>query len=68
MFKTICGVPASAAKAKTEGILLGSQEACPVIPVFTELGHPQPPHGTPIETDNSTAHDILKAQVCMKNI
>jgi hypothetical protein len=28
------------------------------------MGHEQPP--TPLETDNSTAHDILKAQVRMK--
>ena len=30
------------------------------------MGHPQPTTGTPLETDNSTAHDILKAQVRMK--
>jgi len=29
---------------------------------FVELGHPQPGLGTPIETDNSTTHDILTAQ------
>jgi hypothetical protein len=30
------------------------------------MGHRQPTTGTPLETDNSTAHDFLKAQVRMK--
>ena len=30
------------------------------------MGHPQPTTGTPLETDNSTAHDILTATVRMK--
>ena len=66
MVKTIRGVPASASEAETGGIFLGAQEACPMITALVEMGHPQPPHGTPLETDNSTAHDILKAQVRMK--
>jgi len=64
--KTIHGVPASASEADTAGIFLGAQEAVPMLNTLVELGHPQPSHGTPIETDNSTAHDILKAQVCLK--
>jgi hypothetical protein len=31
-----------------------------------EMGHKQPPTGTPLETNNSTAHDILRAKVRMK--
>jgi len=66
LVKTIRGVPASASEAETGGIFLGAQEAVPILNTLIELGHPQPPSGTPIETDNSTAHDILTAQVRMK--
>ena len=66
MVKTICGVPASASKAETGGIFLAGQEACPLITALTKMGHPQPPLGTPIKTNNPTTHNILKAQVCMK--
>jgi len=48
------------------GIFIGAQEAAPLLNTLIELGHPQPPSSTPIETDNSTAHDILTAQVRMK--
>ena len=64
--KTVRGVPASAAEAETAGLFVGAQEAVPMITALEELGHPQPPPGTPLETDNSAAHDILKAQVRMK--
>jgi hypothetical protein len=64
--KTIRGVPASAAEAETGGLFLNGQEAVPIITSLEEMGHKQPTNGTPLETDNSTAHDILKAQVCMK--
>jgi len=67
LVKMICGVPASASEAETAGIFLGAQEAVPVLNTLVELGHLQPSHGTPIETDNSTAHDIHTAQVCMKH-
>jgi hypothetical protein len=30
------------------------------------MGHPQPPTGTPLETDNSTANGILHANVRLK--
>ena len=66
MVKTIKGVPASYSEAETGGIFLGTQEAFPVITTLIEMVHPQPPNGTPLETDNSTAHDILTAQVRMK--
>ena len=64
--KTICGVPSSAAEAKTGGLFLNAQEAVPIITALQEMGHPQPSTGTPLETDNSTALGILMAQVQMK--
>jgi hypothetical protein len=64
--KTIRTVAASAAEAETGGLFLNGQEAVPIITALEEMGHKQPPTGTPLETDNSTAHDILKAQVRMK--
>ena len=68
MLKTIRDVLASAAKVKTGSIFLGAQEACPMVTALTKLGHLQPPHGTPIETDNSMAYDILKVQVQIKHL
>ena len=64
--KTIRGVPASASEAETGGLFLAAQDALPIITALEELGHQQPPTGTPLETDNSTAHDILHAKVRMK--
>ena len=64
--KTLRGVPSSAAEAETGGLFLNAQEAIPLITALEEMGHKQPITGTPLETDNSTAHDILKAQVRMK--
>ena len=66
MVKTIKGVPDSAAEAKTGGIFLSSQEDWPILTALVETGHPQQATGTPLETNNSTANDILTAQVCMK--
>ena len=66
MVKTIKGVPASAAESETGGIFLGAKEACPILAALVEMGHPWPATGTPLETDNSTANDILTSQVCMK--
>ena len=39
---------------------------CWHLPFDSELGHPQPPSGTPLETENTTDHDILLAKVSMK--
>ena len=64
--KTLKGVPASASEAETGGLFLSVQEAVPMITALEELGHQRPVDGTPLETDNSTAHDILRAQVRMK--
>jgi hypothetical protein len=43
-----------------------SQEAVPIVTTLKEMSHQQPTTGTPLETDNSTAHDVLKAQVRIK--
>ena len=62
--KTIRTVAASASEAETGSLFLNAQEAVPIRTALIEMGHPQP--ATPLETDNSTAHGILHAQVRMK--
>ena len=64
---TMRSVPASASEAKTGGLFNAGQEAVPIITALQETGHPQPPTGTPMETDNSTAYGILTANVRMKH-
>jgi len=59
LVKTIHGVTTSASEAEMGGIFIGAQEAVPILNTLIELGHTQPPSGKPIETDKSTAHDIL---------
>jgi len=46
---------------------LGSQDAVPILATLSRLGHKQPPLSTLVETNNSTAHDILTAQVILKH-
>jgi hypothetical protein len=62
--KTIRGVPASA--AETIGLFMNAQEAIPMTTALEEMGHKQPLTGAPLETNNSTADGILKAQARMK--
>jgi hypothetical protein len=64
--KTLRTVAASASEAETGALFLNAQEAVPMITALTEMGHPQPTTGTPLETDNATAHGILHAQVRMR--
>jgi len=64
LVKTNRGVPASTSESETAIIFLSAQGAVPILNTLVELGHPQPSRGTPIETDNSTANEILTAQVC----
>jgi len=59
--------PSFSFKSRTGGILIGAQEDTPIINALIELGHPQPTLGTPIKTDNSSAHDNLKAPVHIKH-
>jgi hypothetical protein len=63
---TIKNVVSSAAEAETAGIYLGAKNACPMITALEEMGHPQPKTGSPIETDNSTAHGILNSKMRRK--
>ena len=62
--RTIRTVAASASEAETSSLFLNAQEAVPMRTALSEMGHPQP--ATPLETDNSTAYGILRAQVRMK--
>ena len=64
--KTLRTVAASAAEAEIGSLFLNAQEAVPIRTALEEMGHKQPHTGTPIETDNSTAHGILHATVRMK--
>jgi hypothetical protein len=47
----------SAAEAERGGLYLNAKESVPLRNTLIELSHPQPPDGTPIRTDNSTADD-----------
>ena len=63
---TLKNVVSSAAEAETGGIFLATQKACPMRIVLAELGRPQPPNGTPVFNDNSTATGILNASLRQK--
>ena len=63
---TIKNVVSSAAEAKTAGTHMGATNACPMITALEEMGHPQPKTGSPIETDNSTAHGVLNSKMRQK--
>jgi hypothetical protein len=52
----------SASEAEVGSLFLNAQEAVPIITALTEMGHPQPPSGVPLKTDNTTAHGILHAK------
>jgi hypothetical protein len=45
---------------------VNAQEAVPMMTALEEMGHKQPLTGAPLETDNSTADGILKAQARVK--
>jgi hypothetical protein len=64
--QTIKNVVSSAAEAETAGIYIGAKHACPMITALEEMGHPQPSTGSPLETDNSTAHGILNSKMRQK--
>jgi hypothetical protein len=64
--KAICTAAASAFDAETGSLFLNAQEAVHICTALIEMGHPQP--ATPLEIENSTAHGILHAQVCVKNL
>ncbi len=56
-------VMSSAAEAECGGLYLNAKESVPMRNTLIELGHPQPPDGTPIRTDNSTADGIMNRTV-----
>ena len=59
MCTAIKNVQQSASEAETGSTYLGFQRAVPIRTTLKELGHPQPPQGTPAFTDNNTSHGIL---------
>jgi hypothetical protein len=61
--KLIKAVMSSAAEAECGGLYLNAKESVPMRNTLIELGHPQPPDGTPIRTDNSTADGIMNRTV-----
>ena len=63
---TIKNVMASAAEAEAGGLFLAVQKACPLRIALAELGHPQPPQGTPLYNDNKTTTGILNATMRQK--
>jgi hypothetical protein len=64
--KTLRSVAASASEAETGALFLNAQAAVPLLTTLLEMGHPQPPTGTPLETDSATAVGILRSTVRMK--
>ena len=66
MCNTIKNVMYSAAEAKTGGIFVSIQCACPIRLTLIDLGHKQPPTSTPLYTDNSTAKGILTSYMRQK--
>jgi hypothetical protein len=61
--KLILAVMSSAAEAECGGLYLNAKESVPMRNTSIELGHPQPPDGTPIRTNNSTADGIMNQTV-----
>ena len=59
-------VLSSAAEAEYGGIFINAKEGVPIRTTLQELGHEQPKTGTPIKTDNSTAHGIVHNNVRQK--
>ena len=52
-------VVSSAAEAEIASLFQCARELVPLRTACIDLGHPQPPSGTPLRTDNSTADGIL---------
>jgi hypothetical protein len=64
--KTIKNVVSSASEAETGGIYQGGRHACPILAMLEELSHKQPATGSPLKTDNRTAHGILNSKMRQK--
>jgi hypothetical protein len=64
--KTIKNVVSSPSEAKTGGIHQGGQHPCPILAMLKGPGHKQPATGSPLKTDNRTAHGILNSKMRQK--
>jgi hypothetical protein len=53
-------------EADAAGICAGGRHACPILAMLEELGHKQPTNGSPLKTDNKTAHGILNFKMRQK--
>ena len=60
-------VLSSAAEAEYGGIIINAKEGLPIRTRLKELGHNQPKTGTPLNTENSTAHGIVHNNVRQNN-
>ena len=63
--KVIKAVIQSAAEAESGALYMNAKEAVPMRTTLEELGHPQP--ATPMQTDNSTAGEIMNRRVKQKS-
>jgi hypothetical protein len=52
-------VVASAAEAEMGALFLNAKEGVNIWNILAEMGHPQ--RATPLQTDNTTAHTILRS-------
>eukprot|EP00804_Cyclotella_cryptica_P022419 CCRYP_021142-RA/>CCRYP_021142-RA protein AED:0.48 eAED:0.48 QI:0/0/0/1/0/0/3/0/284 len=61
----IKSVTSSAAEAELGALYINSRETIPIRHLLEEMGHAQPP--TPIQIDNSTAHDVVNKTIQPKH-
>ena len=54
---------ASSEEAEYGGLYMNAQEQVPIRNITIELGHLQPPYGTPVITDSSTSYGIINRTV-----
>ena len=59
-------VLSSASEAEYGGLFINAKEGVLIHTMLQELGHKQPKTGTPLKTDNSTAHSIVHNNICQK--
>jgi hypothetical protein len=57
-------VVSSASEAEIGGLFINVKAAIPIRHTLIEMGHPQPP--TPIQTDNSTAQQLISNKIRQK--
>ena len=67
LYRIMKMVLSSAEEAEYGGIFINTKEGVPIRTTLQELGHNQPKTGTPLKTDNSTAHGIVYNKVRQKN-